>query len=158
MARVIPWYPAPMSGISVEACLARAPVFAGLDDAGRRRLAAVASAVPLYAGERLMTEGEAGDAFYLSLRGILRVEAAGLTDDLQQRVATVEPGTVLGEIAVLTREPRTATVTAETDAEVLRFEMLPVLSVLKDYPTVLADLNRLGAERSEHLLDRLLES
>lgn len=147
-----------MTAISTEACLARAKVFSGLDDEGRSRLAALATSRVLKAGETLMAEGEAGDAFYLSLRGLLRVEAAALTADLQQRVATVEPGTVLGEIAVLTREPRTATVIADTDAEVLKFEMLPVLGVLKDYPDVLADLNRLGAERSEDLLGHLLES
>jgi CRP-like cAMP-binding protein len=102
-----------------------------------------------------MREGEAGDAFYLLVRGLLRVEAEDLAAQ-PQRVATIEPGAVLGEIGVVTREPRTATVTADTDAEVLRFEMLGVLSVLKDYPQVLAELNRLGLERSEATLERLL--
>ena len=103
-----------------------------------------------------MAEGSPGDAFYLLVRGLLRVENRSLEDE-PQRIATAEPGTVLGEIAVLTREPRTATVTAETDCQVLRFEMLAVLGVLKDHPEVLADLNRLGVARSEALLDSLLE-
>jgi CRP-like cAMP-binding protein len=144
-----------MTPISAEACLARARAFELLDAEGRTRLAALAEARPLAAGEVLMREGEAGDAFYLLVRGLLRVEAEDLAAQ-PQRVATIEPGAVLGEIGVVTREPRTATVTADTDAEVLRFEMLGVLSVLKDYPQVLAELNRLGLERSEATLERLL--
>lgn len=146
-----------MSDISVDACLARAKVFASLDRDGRRRLTDLADRVALAPGEVLMREGTPGDAFYLLVRGLLHVEGKDLLD-APRRVATVEPGTVLGEIAVLTREPRTATVTADTEAEVLRFEMLGVLSVLKDYPDVLADLNRLGVARSEALLEGLLES
>lgn len=145
-----------MSDISVDACLAGATVFASLDAEGRRRLANIATRKTLGPGEVLMEEGSPGDAFYLLVQGLLHVDGKDLLD-APRRVATVEPGTVLGEIAVLTREPRTATVTAETEAQVLRFEMLGVLGVLKDYPEVLADLNRLGVERSEALLEGLLE-
>lgn len=144
-----------MSDISVEACLARAKVFGALDDAGRARLASLAEPRSLAAGEILMEEGSPGDAFYLLVRGLLEVEGKDLAD-APRPFATVEPGTVLGEIAVLTREPRTATVTAKTEAEVLRFEMLAVLAVLKDHPEVLAELNRLGVERSEQNLEALL--
>lgn len=149
-------YFGPMSEISVEACLASATVFADLDDAGRHRLAELAEPQKVPAQAVLMQEGSAGDAFYLLVRGLLQVDTRDL-EDSPRRVATVEPGAILGEIAVLTREPRTATVTAQTDVEVLRFEMLAVLSVLKDYPEVLADLHRLGVARSEALLDGLLE-
>lgn len=145
-----------MSEISVEACLARARVFEDLDEAGQHRLAELAQPQDLAADEVLMTEGSPGDAFYLLVGGLLKVETQGLGDS-PRRVATSEPGTVLGEIAVLTREPRTATVTAQTDAKVLRFEMLAVLSVLKDYPEVLADLNRLGLARSEALIEDMLD-
>ncbi len=145
-----------MSEISVEACLARARVFEDLDATGQHRLAELAQPEDLKAEQVLMQEGTPGDAFYLLVGGLLKVETRDL-EDSPRRVATVEPGTVLGEIAVLTREPRTATVTAQTDAKVLRFEMLAVLSVLKDYPEVLADLNRLGVARSEALLEDMLD-
>lgn len=145
-----------MSTISVEASLGRAEAFSRLDDAGRRRLAGLAEPRRLAAGEVLLREGEPGDAFYLCVRGLLRVEAQDL-EDRPRAVGQIEPGQILGEIGVLTREPRTATVIAETDAEVLRFEMVGVLAVLKDHPEVLAALNRLGVDRSEALLARMIE-
>ena len=133
-----------MVDVSAEACLARARAFEKLDDEGRARLAALAQVVTFDEGEVLMREGDPGDGFYLLVRGLLRVEADDL-EDQARRLATIEPGAVLGEIGVLTREPRTATVTAETPAEVLRFEMLAVLGVLKDYPEVAGMIERIRA-------------
>jgi CRP-like cAMP-binding protein len=146
-----------MNEVSAEACLARAKVFADLDLDGRKRLAQLAQPEAVAKGAVVMQEGTPGDAFYLLVQGILHVDTKDQTDE-PRRIATVQAGTVLGEIAVLTREPRTATVTAETDAKLLRFEMLGVLSVLKDYPRVLADLNRLGVQRSEELLEDILDA
>ncbi len=146
-----------MNEVSAEACLARAKVFADLDSAGRLRLAQLAQPESVSKGTVVMQEGTPGDAFYLLVQGLLYIETLDLADQ-PRRVATVEAGTVLGEIAVLTREPRTATVIAETDVKLLRFEMLGVLAVLKDYPSVLADLNRLGVQRSENLLTNMLNS
>ncbi|MCA9553798.1 MAG: cyclic nucleotide-binding domain-containing protein [Myxococcales bacterium] len=145
-----------MVDVSAEACLARARAFERMDEEGRRRLASLAQRVALAPGEVLMREGEPGDAFYLLVHGMLRVEAEDLSAQ-PRRVGTIEPGAVLGEIGVVTSEPRTATVTADTAAEVLRFELLGVLAVLKDYPQVLAELNRLGLERSEATLEQLMD-
>jgi len=145
-----------MVDVSAEACLARARAFEHMDKEGRLRLAGLAQRMMLEPGHVLMREGEPGDAFYLLVRGFLKVEAEDLSAQ-PRRVGTIEPGAVLGEIGVVTSEPRTATVTADTEAEVLRFELLGVLAVLKDYPKVLAELNRLGLERSEATLERLMD-
>lgn len=145
-----------MVDVSAEACLAQARAFERMDEEGRLRLAGLAQRVALAPGEVLMREGEPGDAFYLLVHGVLRVEAEDLSAQ-PRRVGTIEPGAVLGEIGVVTSEPRTATVTADTAAEVLRFELLGVLAVLKDYPQVLAELNRLGLERSEATLEQLMD-
>ena len=104
-----------MVDVSAEACLARARAFERMDEEGRRRLASLAQRVALAPGEVLMREGEPGDAFYLLVHGMLRVEAEDLSAQ-PRRVGTIEPGAVLGEIGVVTSEPRTATVTADTAA------------------------------------------
>jgi hypothetical protein len=49
-------------------------------------------------------------------------------------------------------------VTAESDVKALKFEIVAVFAVLKDYPTVLAELRRLGIHRSEDLLAKVMES
>lgn len=103
-----------------------------------------------------MHEGEAGDAFYFCVAGQLRVRASDIEDN-ETHVATLGPNAVFGEIGVLTREPRTATVTTETPCEILKFEMTAVFNVLKDYPDVIAELKRLGLARSEDLLAKVIK-
>ncbi|MCK6547243.1 cyclic nucleotide-binding domain-containing protein [Myxococcota bacterium] len=138
---------------ALEDLLAKSHVFQRLDADGRARLERIATETPFGAGEIIVHEGDPGDAFYVIVEGTVSVTA----DDFgtEKEIAELGPGAVCGEIAALTREPRTATMTAKTDAKLLRFEMVAVFAVLKDYPAVLAELNRLGVTRSEDLLVRL---
>ncbi len=66
-------------------------------------------------GRCLMREGEPGDALFLIEKGTARVESAG-----SEAMIHVGGGTVVGEAALLTGEPRNATVTAETELCVWR--------------------------------------
>lgn len=135
--------------------VAKSKLFALLDDEGRARIGRIAEALTFPAGTTLIQEGEQGDAFYASLSGVLKVSAADFADEAQQ-IATLEPGSVFGEIAALTGEPRTATVVAESEVQILKFEMVSVFGVLKDYPDVLAELKRLGLTRTEDLLTKMM--
>ena len=64
----------------------------------------------LDAGDALMREGEPGTCFALLVEGQVAItRAAGLEEE---RLAVAGPGSVLGELALLRREPRGATVTA----------------------------------------------
>lgn len=140
--------------VPVERLIAESKIFARLDDEGRGRLAKIATVETFEPGHVILREGEPGDAFYFVLEGEVSVDAADF-DASDRRVATLSTGAVVGEIASLTREPRTATVTAQTQTRLLRFEMVSVFAVLKDYPEALADLNRLGLARSEDLLEKM---
>ena len=63
-------------------------------------------------GERLVTQGQAGDEIFLLLDGVLTVEIDN------EEVAEVGPGAVLGEMAVLEGGLRTATLIAATPVRV----------------------------------------
>ncbi len=107
----------------------------------------------------VIKEGEPGDAFFGILSGTVSVDAAdpyALGETTQKHLADLSAGTVIGEIGALTREPRTATVTAKSSVRALRFEMVSVFAVLKDYPAALAELNRLGLSRSEDTLEKMM--
>ena len=67
------------------------------------------------AGHRLMSQGEAGDALYLIESGTARVERSGSSE-----VIHVGAGSVVGEAALLSGEPRSATVTVESEVSVWR--------------------------------------
>lgn len=109
------------------------------------------------AGERFMTQGDPGDRFFLIQRGTCRVtlEKGGE----QMLVAHLREGDVVGEMAVLTGEPRNAHVDAETDMEFwgLTKDRFDVLS--QDHPDLSEFLTELVAHRfavSQATIDRTI--
>ena len=75
-------------------------------------------------GDRIIVEGEAGDAFYIIASGSVEV----VHDDL--RVALLGQGDSFGEIALLSDRPRTATVVALDTVESLRLPRAPFLEAV----------------------------
>lgn len=145
-----------MTKSSLDEFIAKSRIFQLVDPEGRNRLARVGTDVTFKANEVIMREGEPGDAFYAIISGSVSVDADDpFSENVKKHIADLSAGTVVGEIAALTREPRTATVIAKTDVRALRFEMVSVFGVLKDYPQALAELNRLGVTRSEDLLEKM---
>jgi eukaryotic-like serine/threonine-protein kinase len=65
------------------------------------------------AGERLISRGEPGECLYLIQKGVCCVFVE--LDGQVRRIAKLKAGNVVGEMSVLTGEPRTANVDAETD-------------------------------------------
>jgi predicted acylesterase/phospholipase RssA/CRP-like cAMP-binding protein len=87
--------------------------------------------VPLYSGEVVMREGEPGSDMFVVVSGRLRMVTTG-RNGAEVVVAELGPGETVGEMAVVSGEPRSATVYAIRDSE----------------------LARLSADRFEQLLER----
>jgi trk/ktr system potassium uptake protein len=94
--------------------LARVPFLAALPPYELERLAQGADWVQVPVGTRVVTQGEDADSYYLVASGELSVTIDGVLRD-QNMVA----GDGFGEIALLNRVARTATVTALEDCELL---------------------------------------
>jgi CRP-like cAMP-binding protein/di/tricarboxylate transporter len=88
----------------------------GLDRVALARLAAYMEPIAVRSGETIIREGEIGDALYIIVNGTFAV----LAGPAEERLNTIGPGHYVGELALLIDEPRTATIRAETDGEVLR--------------------------------------
>jgi CRP-like cAMP-binding protein len=84
-------------------------LFSSLEDKDLESLGAEFSERRFTAGDRIALEGESGLMFFVVDSGELSVEVHG------QTVSTIGPGGSFGEIALIDRRPRTATVTAVTD-------------------------------------------
>ncbi len=138
----------------VAGWLSQSPLFGELDPEGIDRLATIAVAVEYPPGTAIISEGEQGEAFYILHSGQLSVGAADFGDE-QKTVATLEPGSIFGEVSALTGEPRTATITSMDACRAFKFEMVAVFSILKDYPEVLSTLKRLAVARTEDLLNKM---
>jgi len=94
----------------------RVSIFALLAPHVQEQLASHLVAVRVDAGKVVIAEGEAGDRFYVVQEGRVSITKAGV------RVAELGPGDYFGEIALLRDVPRTATVTALEDIELLTLE------------------------------------
>lgn len=92
------------------------PLLGGLDDFPR--IVASAGVVDLHATDLLFREGDPGDALYVLVHGRLRIERE--TPEGPRLLATVRPGDVVGEFAVLRPGPRSATVIADRDSQLVR--------------------------------------
>ena len=86
--------------------------------------------VSVAAGRVLCDEGSMGHEFYLILDGQAAVRKAG------RRVATLGPGQYFGEMALLDKGPRSATVVAETPMTLLVIGQREFAAVLDEVPTL----------------------
>jgi CRP/FNR family transcriptional regulator len=89
--------------------LRRVPLFSGLDDRDLESLADEFNERRFHSGDKIALEGAGGLMFFVVDDGEAAVEVHG------EEVGRLGPGDSFGEIALIDRRPRTATVTALTD-------------------------------------------
>ena len=121
-------------------------LFGAVDGVTLREVEAQVAWVRLGGGQTLFRQGDEADAVYFVVSGRLRALVEG--DDGAERVLNeMAPGESIGEIALLTGEPRTATVRAIRDAELARLD-LPAFERLVDrYPRAMMSVARTVVRR-----------
>ena len=129
-----------IAAVDEQAALLReVPLFASLPDARLRELAALARPVSLPAGVVLFERGDPGDALYVIRHGRLEVVVDGAV------VREAGHGEVLGELALLTGEPRNATVRARRDSELYAVRRADLDVLLADPGSARALVRHLAA-------------
>lgn len=89
------------------------PLFAHCSRAEIAEVASIADEVDVRAGKELTREGDRGREFFVLLEGAADVRRKG------RQVNALSPNDFFGEIALVSRSPRTATVTTTEDAHLL---------------------------------------
>jgi ATP-binding cassette, subfamily B, bacterial len=108
------------------------PVMSGLDQAALDEVVQFFVAESHPAAHNVVTEGEIGDRFFLIARGqveVLKEDAAG-----HKRLAVLEDGDYFGEVALLERMARTATVRTLTPTLLLSLRDTHFQALLKRHP------------------------
>src|SRR5437660_830214 len=100
--------------------LSRVELFAGLDRVQLAQLAAHVDAIALADGAVLCHEGDEADALYIVAHGNLGVFTAPDAGGTETRLNGITVGECVGEMGVITGEPRSATIRAETPVSLLR--------------------------------------
>ncbi len=130
-----------MSAIGVSvATLAGVPLLGGADAEALEALAADAQPLRALAGDWVMREGDDADDLYVVLRGRLRVIADA---DGQERILRVlGPGAAIGELALLTGAPRSASVQAVRDSTLLQLSRERFVELMERDPRFAAAVAR----------------
>ena len=121
--------------------LAEVPLFSACTRKDLEKISRASDEVEVKAGRVLVEQGRPGHEFFLILEG----EATVRRDN--RKVATLTKGQYFGELSLLDRGPRTATVTADTDMRVLVLGQREFLGVLDDVPGLSYKILRIMAHR-----------
>jgi serine/threonine protein kinase len=126
------------------------PLFDAISDEAKCPLLNCMTPSRFQKGERFIRQGDEGDIFYIVQEGscVAHVEK----DGKEHPISRLRAGDIIGEIALLTGEPRTAHVDAETDVKlwgISRAQFDPMCKESPDVRNFLSELvsNRLSSER-----------
>jgi len=128
----------------LERLVAESTLFRGVERAALGALLRqVGRRVHLVAGEDLVVEGDAADALYFVEIGRFEVLKRSDRGDERHRIAWAQPGALVGEVALLDRGTRSATVRAVEPAVVLRLDVrdLEQAAGAPPHPAVQMQLN-----------------
>ena len=125
------------------ALLRRVPMFATLPAVGLEHLAASMKPISVAARSEVFRKGDPGARFYVIAGGEARVSTGRTT------TARLGPGDYFGEIALIRGVPRTATVTARSDLELLALESEPFLAAVSGNLLCADEADKVVVERCD---------
>lgn len=125
--------------------LSEVQIFAPLTDEETQKLAA-SSLVRVFApNEAIVRKGQQGGSMFVVHRGSVKIQV--MENGFPRTINTLHEGDIFGEMGLFTGEPRTATVVATEETEVLEINNAAVKPLLEDNPDLVAALSKTIAER-----------
>jgi CRP-like cAMP-binding protein len=130
------------------------PVFSELSAGAFGAVLQALKLVRVPAGSVVIAEGEAGTSFFVLASGEVRVtkRRVGAADD-EVELARLHEGAIFGEMALVSAAPRTASVTAVRDSDLLEFDREALAAAAQEVGPLAAALDKFTRER---LLNNLL--
>ena len=127
--------------LSAAETVDQVPLFASLGKRERRKLASGLNERRYSAGDALSSEHEGGIGFFLVAEGTATVTVNG------NPRRTIGPGDYFGEMALITGEPRSAAITADTDMVTYVLSQWNFKPLVVDNPEVAWELLKVLAHR-----------
>ena len=110
--------------------LARVPLFSDCSRRDLQTVARVVRSIPHRKGTVIAREGDPGVGLFIIMDGTAEVSIGG------KKRATLGPGDFFGEIALLDGGPRTATVTATSDVQLLGLTEWVFRGLMVEHPAI----------------------
>jgi CRP/FNR family cyclic AMP-dependent transcriptional regulator len=119
----------------------RVPLFSGASKSELAQIAAIADEVDLPADKTLITEGDTGREFFALIEGTADVTQGG------RKIRTMGPGDFFGEIALISKAPRTATIVTTSPVRALVITDRAFRQLLEQSPEIALTVLTALAER-----------
>jgi small-conductance mechanosensitive channel/CRP-like cAMP-binding protein len=126
-------------------------LFSRLSSEERQHLAAGVRPAPFSSGEVITKQGSAAHWLYILTKGEAEVRVAD-PDGHERKVAELKAPGFFGEMALMTGQPREATVVARTDVECLRLDKDVFKDILATRPEIAQDMSTILAQRRVELV------
>lgn len=131
--------------------LAKVPLFVDVPRKDMKRVLSSATIAAFPRGSIIFREGDLGDAFYVVIRGKVRIWMAG-DKEKEKVLAHLYPGDFFGEMALFSQEPRSASTSAEEETELLVFTRESFGKLIEQYPRLLLYFNKILSKRLSYTL------
>lgn len=136
--------------------LSSVSVFAPFSPEDKKHLASVIAPKWFDEGEEIMAQGDPGSSMFLIYEGTISIIIDTPNGELE--VARMGPGSFLGEMAMLSGEPRSATVRALTRAGAYEVSKSHIAPLIEQNPEVLSELSEVVAERQMETKRKTMEA
>lgn len=141
----------------VEDMLSSVDLFSSLPLEVISKIASTAECIAFPKGEIIIHEGDQGDSFYQVISGLIRIFHVS-EDGVQITLNTLGPGESFGEMALLTGEPRSASVDIQEAGSLLRISKQAFDQLVSEIPGFSLVLSKILSDRLRTGTSNLLEA
>jgi CRP-like cAMP-binding protein len=130
-----------LGGSQKEELIRQVPLFARCSRDQIKHIAQIADEIDLGEGTEMTREGAAGREFFVLLEGSAEVDRSG------EKINALGPGDFFGEIALISEQPRTATVRASSPVRALVVTGRAFRQLLDEQPEIKTSVMEAMADR-----------
>ena len=127
------------------------PLFAGLSELEFNAVSAFLERLPIKEGNCVFREGDSGEDMFILFSGALSASVAQ-SDGTSRWIFDINPGDFFGEMSIIAHEPRSATLTAKVDTELMVLQGIDFYRIIFDHPMIgVKMLKAIGAVQNQWL-------
>jgi diguanylate cyclase (GGDEF)-like protein len=136
---------------NVDPVLTGSPLFSKLSELESNAVIAFMERRRLKEGEKVFCEGDNGEDMFLLLSGGLSAHRVQ-SDGTQRLMFDIKPGAFFGEMSIIANEPRSATITAKEDSDIMVLLGIDFYRIIFEHPMIgVKLLNSIGAVQNSWL-------
>ena len=148
---------APVTGnLPVCAFIERCHLFKGLEPADLHHLFQVARLLAYAGGEIVFHEGDHGEDLMLILSGTVRLTTLPPGKDSAVELARLSRGVIIGEVSLISGQPRTCQVAAVDCVQIIAFANEEIRTLLPRYPRMSKLLGAMVAARVRSAIEKTI--